>query len=373
LSGLRIVNSADYAMLERYAKLEAMRRTLMENHYQELEDDALMNGAMKGMMAATGDEYSIYYTPEEMAAHKDSMNGVYCGMGILMHAGSDGRIVVLQVYEDTPAEAAGIMAGDILLAVDGAAVSGETMEQFNAAVDLLKGENGTQTQLRILRGEEELQCTVTRGEVSLSNVSHSMLDDGIAYIAISQFSGDDVAAFIAALDELKQEGACGLVIDLRGNPGGLITDVVAIADEILPEGLIVYTQERSGARKEYFAEGDYCDLPLAVLVNGMSASASEILAAAVQDYDRGAVIGTQTYGKGIVQSMMEFAADGSGMQYTFAVYYTPSGVCIHEVGVSPDIVVEEGEGSILLSGQPDAWNDPQLRAAMEYLKTKTGV
>lgn len=372
MSGLHIVRSEDYAMLERYAKMEVMRRALMENHYQELEDDVLMTGALKGMMAATGDEYSIYYTPEEMAAHNNSLNGVYCGMGILLYVGLDGQIVVLQVYENTPAEAAGVKEGDILLSVDGVAVGGGTTEQFKDAVNRLKGEDGTQAELRILRGESEVQCMVTRGEVSLSNVFHSMLDDNIGYIAISQFSGDDVVAFSTALNELQDAGACGLIIDLRGNPGGLITDVVSIADEILPAGLIVYTEERSGERKEYFAEGDYCDLPLAVLVDGMSASASEILAAAVQDYDRGVVIGTQTYGKGIVQSMMEFTGDGSGMQYTFAAYYTPGGVCIHETGVTPDIIVEAGDGGASLSGQPDAQYDPQLGAAMEYLRSETG-
>ena len=160
----------------------------------------------------------------------------------------------------------------------------------------------------------------------------------------------------------------GLVIDLRNNPGGILEDVVAIADEILPEGMVVYTENRAGERAEYHSDAEFCDVPVAVLVNGMSASASEILAAAVQDYDRGAVVGTQTYGKGIVQAVLTFPEDGSGMQYTFSTYFTPSGKSIHGSGVAPDIVVE-GDGYASLSGIPDVQSDAQLQAAIEYLNT----
>ena len=363
---LHLVNGEAYGILERYAKLEAVRSTLVKHFYREVDEDELMDGAIRGMMEALGDPYSFYYTTEQMAAHDASIEGVYDGLGMLILEEAGGAPEVLRVYEGSPADAAGIKAGDRIIAVDGAAV-GE-----GEAARLLTGENGAEARLTILRDGEEMEISVVRSSVHYSNVSSSMMEGGVGYIDIFQFTGDDVEAFSAALERLQEAEMTALVIDLRNNPGGLLEDVAAITDMLLDEGLIVYTEDRSGNREEFFAEAGACDVPLAVLVNGMSASASEILAAAVQDLGRGAIIGTQTYGKGVVQALVSFPEDGSGMQYTFSSYYTPSGRSIQGEGVTPDLVVEAGEGMRFLSGIPDMENDAQLCAAVDWLEMETG-
>lgn len=358
---LHLVNGEAYEMLERYAKLEAARSVITENYYQQVDEAALLDGAMRGMLASLGDPYSFYYSPEEMQARGADMEGAYDGVGLLILEESGGALEVLRVYAGSPAESAGMKAGDRIIAVDGAsALEADLLER-------MRGENGTRAQLSIDRGGERLEISVERGNVRYSNVASAMLEGGVGYIAIFQFSGDDVEAFARALEELQRGGASALIIDLRNNPGGLLGDVTAIADQLLDGGLIVYTEDRSGAREEFYAEAGACELPLAVLVNGSSASASEILAAAVQERGRGAVVGTQTYGKGVVQSLVSFESDGSGMQYTSSRYFTPNGRSIHGEGVAPDVVVEAGKGWRCPSGEPDLQNDDQLRAAAQLL------
>lgn len=358
---LHLVNGEAYEMLERYAKLEAARSVITENYYQQVDEAALLDGAMRGMLASLGDPYSFYYSPEEMQARDANMEGAYDGVGLLILEESGGALEVLRVYAGSPAESAGMKAGDRIIAVDGAsALEADLLER-------MRGENGTRAQLSIDRGGERLEIGVERGNVRYSNVASAMLEGGVGYIAIFQFSGDDVEAFARALEELQRGGASALIIDLRNNPGGLLGDVTAIADQLLDGGLIVYTEDRSGAREEFYAEAGACELPLAVLVNGSSASASEILAAAVQERGRGAVVGTQTYGKGVVQSLVSFESDGSGMQYTSSRYFTPNGRSIHGEGVAPDVVVEAGKDWRCPSGEPDLQNDDQLRAAAQLL------
>lgn len=354
---LHLVNGEAHEMLERYAKLEAARSVIAENYYQEVDEAALLDGAMRGMLASLGDPYSFYYSPEEMQAWDADMEGAYDGVGLLILEESSGALEVLRVYSGSPAESAGMKAGDRIIAVDGASVLEADL------LERMRGENGTQVQLSIDRGGERLEISVERANVRYSNVASAMLEGGIGYIAIFQFSGDDVEAFARVLEELQQAGASALIIDLRNNPGGLLGDATAIADQLLDGGLIVYTEDRSGAREVFYAEAGACELPLAVLVNGSSASASEILAAAVQERGRGAVVGTQTYGKGVVQSLVSFESDGSGMQYTSSRYFTPNGRSIHGEGVAPDVVAEAGEDWRCPSGVPDLQNDDQLRAA----------
>ena len=225
-------------------------------------------------------------------------------------------------------------------------------------------------ELQLRREDALLELTLIRGDVHVSNVNFAVLEGNIGYIEICQFSGDDVKGFRAAMKELQAENVRGLVVDLRNNPGGLLTDVVEIADLLLPEGAVVYVENRVGERITYSSDAEYWDVPLVVLINGMSASASEILAAAVQDFDRGALVGTRSYGKGIVQSLLVFESDGAGMQYTSATYYTPSGRCIHGMGVSPDIVMVAPEGYYNLTGVPDPESDVQLKAALEQLEQR---
>ena len=357
-------------LLSRYARLEAIRSTLVEDYYQEVDEEALIEGAIRGMMYALEDPYTFYYTPDELQRHDAQSEGVYSGLGILVQNNADGEIEIIRVYEGGPADAAGAQAGDRIVAVDSMPVSGGSVEELSDAVDRMRGESGSTVELQLRREGEVLDLTLTCGDVHVSNVNSAVLEGNIGYIEICQFSGDDVEGFRAAMEELQAADVRGLVVDLRNNPGGLLTDVVEIADLLLPEGDVVYVENRAGERINYSSDAEYWDVPLVVLINGMSAIASEILAAAVQDFDRGALVGTRSYGKGIVQSLLVFESDGAGMQYTSATYYTPFGRCIHGTGVSPDIVAEAPEGYYNLTGMPDPENDVQLKAALEQLEQR---
>ena len=354
-------------MLSRYARLEAVRSTLMGDCYWDVDEDVLIEGAIRGMMDVVEDPYTFYYTPDEMQRHNAQSEGIYSGLGFLLQNNAEGEIEIIRVYADGPADAAGAQAGDRIISVNGTTVNGSSAESLSDAVDRMRCEVGTSVDLQLLRGDQTLDVTLIAGEVHVSNVNFAVLEGNIGYIEICQFSGDDVEGFRAAMEELRALSVRGLVIDLRNNPGGLLTHVVEIADLLLPEGEVVYVENRAGERIAYSSDAAYWDVPLVVLINGMSASASEILAAAVQDFDRGALVGTRSYGKGIVQSLLVFESDGAGMQYTSATYYTPSGRCIHGTGVSPDIVAEVSEGYYNLSGVPDPENDAQLHAALEQL------
>lgn len=366
-NGRHWVSSAQYDMIERYSRLEAVRSELERGYVYEVDDETLVTGAIRGMMASLEDPYTFYYTEEEMEAHRRETGGAYVGVGLLVQTNAAGEIEIIRVYEGGPAEAAGVRAGDLLIAVDGAPVSGEDSRALNEAVRRIQGPEGSEVSLTLRRDGEAIEFGIARGDVSVSNVRHSILPGNVGYIGILQFGGEDVDEFEAALSALEAAQVEALVVDLRNNPGGLLTDVVSIADRLLPEGLIVYTEDRSGARQDYYSDAECCSLPLAVLINDMSASASEILAAAVQDHDRGALVGERSYGKGIVQTLIEFDEDGAGMQYTSACYYTPGGKSIHGTGVTPDILVEASEGFSPDVEAPDLEADAQLRAAVDAL------
>ena len=363
LGGTRWVSAAEHDMIERYARLEAVRSTLSEGYYQDVDDEELMIGAIRGMMASLGDPYTFYYTPDEMTSHTEQTEGAYQGVGILVQNNDEGYIEIIRVYSGGPADVAGAKVGDCIVAVDGVTVRGLNSQTLDDAVNRMKGEPDSEVAVTVLRGGERIELRIIRGDVSVSNVESTMLPDEIGYIEIFQFTGDDVTGFTEALEALESQGARALIIDLRNNPGGILDDVVAIADQLLGECTVVYTQERSGSRVDYYSDAECSDLPLAVLVNEMSASASEILAAAVQDLGRGTIVGVRSYGKGIVQTVIGFDGDGAGMQYTSAEYFTPSGKNIHGTGVTPDVIVA-GDFSNY-SGKPDVENDVQLRAAIE--------
>lgn len=369
-SALRVVGEDEYEIIDRYRRLDEVRATLMNEYYQPLDEDELVLGAIRGMMSAVGDPYTFYYTADEMTAANEEFGGVYHGVGMLVQLTDDGAIEVARVYEDSPAEAAGVRMGDRIVAVDGVEVSGESAQTLNEAIDRIQGEDGTTVVLSVQRDGEILDLEVMRAEVSISYVEYQIINGDIGYINISQFSGNDVEGFQEAMSALQAADVSGVIIDIRNNPGGLLTDVVEIADALLPEGLIAYVEDGHGNRTEYTSDADYWDVPLVVMVNGMSASASELLSAAIQDYGRGTIVGTTTYGKGIVQTLITFAEDGAGMQLTTASYYSPSGRSIHENGVEPDVTVELSEDCDLTVPSPNLENDNQLAAALEALQAR---
>ena len=348
------------------ARAEEILSIVQREYYREVDAEALETAAIDGMLAALGDPYTFYYTDEAYAAMNEETTGQYVGVGMLVGETADGTLRVLRVFRGSPAEKAGIEAGDALLAIDGASVGGDAPMSLSEASALLKGEGETPVEVEVERGGETLSFTLERGEVSINYVEYSILEGDVGYLSIYQFTGDDVEGVKEAISAFQQAGVSALVVDVRSNPGGLLTDVVDICDMLLPEGLIVYTEDRSGAREEFYADGEYWDVPMAVLVNGDSASASEIFAAAVQDTGRGIVVGEVTYGKGVVQTLHAFP-EGDGMQLTTATYYTPSGASIHGQGVTPDIEVALATDASVTYHAPDAASDAQLAAALEAL------
>ena len=365
----RFVSQEEYDTIRRYSRLEEVRKNLLTSYYKELDDDALMLGAIRGMTASVGDQYTFYYTPEEMKRANENNAGLYHGIGVLLQV-KDGEIQVVRVYPGTPAESDGVRVGDVIMAVDGQRVSGADGRRYNEAVSLIRGAEDTRVTLTILRDGEQMDIDVRRGNVSVSYANSCVLEGDIGYIAISQFNGDAAAKCREAIASFREQNVKGLVIDLRNNPGGLLDQVVSVADAILPTGVIVYIRERDGNRQDFYSDEAMYDVPVAVLVNGMSASASEILASAVQAFGRGTIVGLNTYGKGIVQTLVPFQEDGAGLQLTTSSYYDALDRCPHEVGVKPDIEVAlEGNN---LSDTPDPASDNQLAAAIEDVRRQIG-
>ena len=314
------------------------------------------SGIYKGMMAGLGDVYTTYYTPDEYASFMESSNGSYSGIGAMLSQDyNTGIITVVKVFEGSPAADAGIQPDDILYKVKGEEVTGEDL---SLVVTDLKGEEGTDVEISMMRGTDVLDFTLTRRSIEVPTVEYQMLDENIGYIAISEFDDVTDEQFIAALEDLKSQGMKNLAIDLRNNGGGLVDVTCNILDQLLPEGLIVYTEDKNGERQEEYSDAEhYFDGKMAVLVNGNSASASEIFAGAIKDYGVGTLIGTQTFGKGIVQSLFPLS-DGSAIKITVSRYYTPAGNNIHGVGITPDIILER---------DTESEEDNQLQKAIEVL------
>ena len=365
-SGDHWVSAQVYESVQRYRRLDEVRDILMTQYYQPLDEEALLTGAIRGMTKAVGDVYTFYYTPEEMQRESEDEQGRYRGIGVLIERSVDGYIEIVRVYPDTPAELAGLKVGDLIYAVDGKLVGGLRGKNYEDGVKLIRGEENTTVRLGILRGKETFETDVMRADVNVSYASYQLLGDDVGYVSISQFSGDAADRFDEALGYFKGHNAKGLIIDLRNNPGGFLTEVNRIADRILPKGIIVYIQDRDGVRTDYYSDAEMYDIPVVVLVNRMSASASEILAASVQALDRGKVVGVTTYGKGIVQTLKTFEPDGAGMQYTTSSYYDAQGRTINGVGVTPDVEVAlEGDRVPM---DPDPASDNQLAKALEVLR-----
>ncbi len=344
------------------ARLESLEDLIDEYYLNETDDEQLAQGVYKGLIEGLGDQYSYYYTPEEYTEEKETSQGSYAGIGILMQSLEDGTILIVECYDNAPGKEAGLLAGDIITRVDDIDV---TEVELSEVVAHIREKVEGSIEMTVLRGEgekqETLEITVPVTNVELPSVYSEMLEDDIGYIQITEFKSVTYHQFTDAYEQLQSDGMKSLVVDLRDNPGGYVDVVCDILREILPEGIIFYTEDKHGEREEFFSEGDSpISIPLAVLVNGDSASASEIFAGAVKDYEIGTVVGTTTYGKGVVQSIRAYP-DGSAVKLTTSHYYTPKGHDIHDVGIEPDVIVEEEEG-----------RDLQLEKACEILDAEPG-
>lgn len=345
-------------------KLEMIRH-LIEKEYlyeDEIDETQLQELLMKGYVAGLGDPYSVYYTEEETKKLTEMTTGEFVGIGAVLSQDKEtGQVTLRELYEDSPAEKAGLLEGDIFYKVDGEDVTGLDLDTI---VSKIRGEKGTTVEIIVLRGEnrEEYSCTAKRDTVVSKTVAYEMKENQIGYIYVSGFEQVTGSQFEEALNHLNAQGMQAVIIDLRENPGGNLSTVCDMLDLILPEGRIVSTKDKNGKEEVIYSDEERkLSLPMAVLINGNSASASEIFAGAVKDYGIGTLVGTKTYGKGIVQNVFRLN-DGTSLKLTVSEYCTPNGNHIHGIGVEPDIVVEYEYD------ETNPERDNQLEAAMEALQ-----
>lgn len=328
----------------------------------------MLQEAADGIVASFNDPYAAYYTPEEYEAYLANVNGSYTGIGLVIgQPGSDGAMV-LDVYEDYPAHAAGVAVGDRIVRINGLDVSKMTFDEIIRETD---GPAGAKVRIELVRGTESLSFEMQSEQVYMEQVTSALFNERTAYVRINRFTGNCVSEFESAIKDKKERGMRSLVIDLRNNPGGSLESVVGIADTLLGKSTIVSIRDKDGNEEVFSGKGRGVDVPIAVIVNENSASASEILAAAVQDNGAGTIVGMQTYGKGIVQTTMQLGGNGGWLRLTTQAYYTPNGDMIHGTGVKPDVEVDLPDD---MKGLPiDALNqddDAQLWAALDIVRAQ---
>ena len=356
-------------MQDKYNKVEYIEGFVEENFLYDIEEGELYEGALKGMLDILDDPYSEYMTEGEFNDLIEQTSGEYSGIGVYVSVTEDNRIIIVSPIEDTPADQAGLKTGDYISKVNGIEYAGDDLSD---AVDVMKGKSGTDVDITISREDDDgveadFDVTITRDNIKIKTIKYDMVDDDIGYIRITTFDQQTDADFKDALDDLESQGMTGLVVDLRYNPGGLISSVSEIADELLGETIITYTQTKYGEREYYYSDKDKIDVPLAVLINEGSASASEILSGAVKDTESGVLIGTKTFGKGIVQRIIPLA-DGAGLKLTVSEYFTPNDIKIHGVGIEPDVYLEMDDDIIF--GPDNIDEDIQLQRAVEIINMR---
>jgi carboxyl-terminal processing protease len=347
-------------------KLMTIEAAISEYYVGDLDKDKMEQGIYKGFVAAVGDPYTTYYTPEEFSSFMEKSSGTYAGIGVQMSVDpTDNTIVILDVFKGSPAEKAGMLPKDKIMGAEDITFTGD---DFDLVPKIIKGEAGTQVKVTIYRPStgETLILPITRENVIYPSVEHEMLADNIGYIQIKQFEEVTYDQFKESLEDVKSQNAKGIIIDLRNNTGGLLHITEKIADELIPEGVIVSTKDNKGEVNTSYADNEYTDLPIVVLVNEQSASASEVLSGALKDHERALLVGTTTFGKGIVQSVMSLT-DGSALKVTTSQYFTPSGVCIQGTGIDPDYFVEL-PAELMLKSQLTPEEDIQLQKGIEVLK-----
>ncbi|MBR4067231.1 MAG: S41 family peptidase [Clostridia bacterium] len=364
------ISREEYDLLQEYKQLAEMMEIVDMYYYQEPDKQAMMDGACTGLLYGLDDPYTYYYTPEDYAAMYEEDKGEYAGIGIqIMGNYVTGICTISRVFLDSPAMEVGLLKGDILTKVEDIDVDAYTMQD---AVDIMRGEIGKPVNIQVMRGDQLLDFVVTRQTVHVNWVNSIMLEGDVGYLSLYEFSGDCSAAFKQHYDKLLQSGAKALILDLRDNPGGWVDDAVKIGDIFLDEGVIATLQYRDGSGETYSSKKGADTIPMVVLVNENSASASEILSGALQDRDRATIVGVQTYGKGVVQYVLPVGEEGAGMQLTVAQYYTPNGNEVHKIGITPDVVVEMPEEQKSMFFEIGDLTDVQLneayRVALDMLK-----
>lgn len=376
LIGDQALGMSDLAKASKIAKL-------VDTYYLDYKDEdeksqyTMEDGMYSGIVASLQDPYSGYYSEEDYKQLQESTQGVYTGVGLTMSKDPDSGVVsIVDLAEGGPAEQAGIQKGDILTAVDGEDITGKELSEISK---IIREDNKKQIVLTIERDGTATDITVSLEKVEVTVVKSRMLDDSLGYIQITEFTDGTSEQFKKAYSELNEQGMKGLLVDLRENPGGLLTAVCDTLEQILPEGMIVYTEDKSGHRMEHTCKGETpIEIPLVVLVNENSASAAEIFSGAVKDHEVGTLVGTTTFGKGIVQQTFDLG-DGSAVKLTTSKYYTPNGVNIQGTGITPDVEVDWPEDAEEFTSpsqfnelSQEEWEskDAQMKKAREVLAEK---
>ena len=323
---------------ERFGKMEQLYDTINESYYRDVDEQDVVDGACKGLVAGLGDPYSSYMTKEEYENWKSSATGEYSGIGVTFSQDKNGNYVIVGVTKDSPAAKAGLKAGDYIVEVDG-----KTYDDMDVMAKSIRGEAGTKVKVVYVRDNKNNEVSINREKIVEKSVEYKMLDGKIGYIKLSSFISSSADDFSAALKDLEGQGAKGLILDLRDNGGGLVDQCIDIADEFLDEGVVTYVEDKNGKKQEYKAKDGKTDLTTVVLVNGNSASCSEILAGALKD-NGCKLVGETTFGKGVIQSTAELK-DGSALKLTIMQYFSPKGSAIQDKGIKPDYEVKNDENS----------------------------
>jgi len=370
-NGKVLVSRNTYENIIDFEKLYTIKDKLEKYYLGEIDINKLVDGAAAGMTEALGDPYTTYMNAEEFKDFYSQTEGNYVGLGIQVGV-KDDKIVVVATFENSPAEKAGILSGDVIESVNGTKVEGKDLEK---AVATMKGEKGEAVDLTLSRENKgSFDVKAVRDEIEMVTVKKEMIDSQVGYIQVTMFDENTSSNFQNAIKDLKSQGMKSLIVDLRDNPGGLLDQTVNMCSQFIPKNKnIVYTEDKYGNRKDYNSIGGIAEgLPLTVLINGGSASASEIFTGAIKDYKLGTLVGTKTFGKGVVQTTFyrerDGFSDGTALKVTISKYYTPNGQNIHGIGIEPDIAVEYPEE---LKGKTyDKSVDPQFQKALEVAKEK---
>ncbi len=349
-------------------KLKLVQTYLDTYFLGELNEQEIEDGMVAGYLSGTGDKYAKYYSKKEFDQLMEEVAGSYGGIGVGIIETTDGKIEVYKVYEGSPAEDAGIQVQDFIVEADGV----RDFKDLDELVSIVRGESGTTVNIVVERDGTEIPMTLERRKIDIDTVESKMLDNNIGYIQLTEFESISVSQFNEALEDLERQGMTSLILDLRDNPGGDYDTVISLADRILPEGRITTVVNNQGEEKVEVSDDEHkIGIPMVLLVNENSASASELLSAAIKDFGTATIVGKTTYGKGIVQSIFRLP-DGSGMKFTTEEYLSPNGNKINGIGVSPDVEIEIPE-SAYEDGIVEADEDTQLQKAIEILLGGTSV
>ena len=360
------ISQEEYDRLKRYSEMDVILQYVEQWYYQEPDVDALIENATRGLLYGLEDPYTFYYNDAEWAEMWQDDEGEYAGIGIeMLGSYQDYSVTITRVFRDTPAERAGVKKGDQLVRTEDIEVNVYSMQN---AVNIMRGKVDEVVEIEVLRDGEYITFQIPRAVIHVNRVEYTMLEDQVGYIVLYQFAGESEKEFSAAMNDLKAQGAKALIVDLRDNGGGWVDAASAIADLFLDDGLLVYSQDRYGNRDNLTMTPGKDDIPLVMLVNGNSASSSEILSGGLRDRGRATLVGTQTFGKGIIQVVVPLNDDKNGFQMTYAQYYLPSGTEVHKVGITPDIICEMPEEMASQNFSLGDMSDPQLKTAWDTAK-----